>query len=399
MIKICVMGLGYVGLPVALGISSKFETLGFDISKKRIKQLASKFDSNGEYSKRDFNRKKITFSDKTKDLKDSNVYIVCVPTPVKKNNLPDLSFIKKSISIISAHIKLRDIVILESTVYPGVTDYIAKLLEFKTGLKNNKDFYMCYSPERINPGDRTKKIKNINKVFAINSNDKFILHKIKKIYKLISKKIIFSKKIREAETAKAIENTQRDLNIALFNEILILSEKMNLNFNEIIKLAATKWNFIKFQPGLVGGHCLPVDPYYLSYIAKKNKFRTNTLLSGRSTNNNMKNYVINEIFKCIKKNKLNKKTKILIAGISYKYGVSDLRNSLNLKIFEKIKKKYKNTFFYDPFVYLKNKYTNIANLRSFKLIIFLSSGKKYKPVFKQSVKNNLLTLDPFNYFS
>ena len=174
---------------------------------------------------------------------------------------------------------------------------------------------------------------------------------------------------------------------------------MNLDFNEVIKLAATKWNFIKFQPGLVGGHCLPVDPYYLSYIARKNKFKTNTLLSGRSTNNNMKSYVINEILKCIKKNRLNNKVKILILGISYKYGVSDLRNSLGLKIFDKIKKKYKNTFFYDPFVNIKNKFTNIKKLKNFKLIIFLSSGKKYKSIFKKGIKNNLLILDPFNYFS
>ncbi|WP_440939502.1 nucleotide sugar dehydrogenase [Candidatus Pelagibacter sp.] len=399
MIKICVIGLGYVGLPVALGISSKFETLGFDISEKRIKELSEKYDSNKEYYKKDFIRKKITFSNKTKDLEDSNVYIICVPTPIKKNNLPDLSFIKKSISIISTYIKSKDIVVLESTVYPGVTEHFAKFLELKTGLKNNKDFYLCYSPERINPGDKTKKIKDINKVFAINTSNKSILLKIKKIYKLISKKIIFSKKIKEAETAKAIENTQRDLNIALFNEILILSQKINLDFKEIIKLAETKWNFIKFQPGLVGGHCLPVDPYYLSYIAKKNKFKTNTLLSGRSTNNNMRNYVSNEILKCIKKSKLNNKAKILILGISYKYGVSDLRNSLGLKIFNKIKQKYKNTYFYDPFVNIKNKYTNIKNLKNFKLIVFLSSGKKYRPLFRNAIKNNLLILDPFNYFS
>ena len=234
-------------------------------------------------------------------MADYNVYIICVPTPVKKNNLPDLSYIKNCISIISKYIKSKDIIILESTVYPGVTEKFAKFLELKTGLKKDKDFYVCYSPERINPGDKTKKIKDINKIFAINTNDRFVMRKIKKVYRLISKKIIFSKKIREAETAKAIENTQRDLNIALFNEILILSRKINLDFNEIIKLASTKWNFIKFKPGLVGGHCLPVDPYYLSYIAKKNKFRTNTLLSGRSTNNNMKNYVNNEILKCIKK--------------------------------------------------------------------------------------------------
>ena len=399
MIKICVMGLGYVGLPVALGISSKFETLGFDISEKRIKELSERYDSNKEYYKKDFIGKKITFSNKTKDLEGSNVYIICVPTPIKKNNLPDLSFIKKSISIISTYIKSKDIVVLESTVYPGVTEHFAKFLELKTGLKNNKDFYLCYSPERINPGDKTKKIKDINKVFAINTSNKSILLKIKKIYKLISKKIIFSKKIKEAETAKAIENTQRDLNIALFNEILILSQKINLDFKEIIKLAETKWNFIKYQPGLVGGHCLPVDPYYLSYIAKKNKFKTNTLLSGRSTNNNMKNYVSNKILKCIKKKKLNNKAKILILGISYKYGVSDLRNSLGLKIFNKIKQKYKNTHFYDPFVNIKNKYTNIKNLKNFKLIVFLSSGKKYRPLFRNAIKNNLLILDPFNYFS
>ena len=399
MIKICVMGLGYVGLPVALGISSKFETLGFDISEKRIKELNERYDSNKEYYKKDFIGKKITFSNKTNDLEGSNVYIICVPTPINKNNLPDLSFIKKSISIISTYIKSKDIVVLESTVYPGVTEHFAKFLELKTGLKNNKDFYLCYSPERINPGDKTKKIKDINKVFAINTSNKSILLKIKKIYKLISKKIIFSKKIKEAETAKAIENTQRDLNIALFNEILILSQKINLDFKEIIKLAETKWNFIKYQPGLVGGHCLPVDPYYLSYIAKKNKFKTNTLLSGRSTNNNMKNYVSNEILKCIKKKKLNDKAKILILGISYKYGVSDLRNSLGLKIFNKIKQKYKNTYFYDPFVNIKNKYTNIKNLKNFKLIVFLSSGKKYRPLFRNAIKNNLLILDPFNYFS
>jgi len=393
------MGLGYVGLPVALGISSKFETLGFDISEKRIKELSERYDSNKEYYKKDFIGKKITFSNKTKDLEGSNVYIICVPTPIKKNNLPDLSFIKKSISIISTYIKSKDIVVLESTVYPGVTEHFAKFLELKTGLKNNKDFYLCYSPERINPGDKTKKIKDINKVFAINTSNKSILLKIKKIYKLISKKIIFSKKIKEAETAKAIENTQRDLNIALFNEILILSQKINLDFKEIIKLAETKWNFIKYQPGLVGGHCLPVDPYYLSYIAKKNKFKTNTLLSGRSTNNNMKNYVSNKILKCIKKKKLNNKAKILILGISYKYGVSDLRNSLGLKIFNKIKQKYKNTHFYDPFVNIKNKYTNIKNLKNFKLIVFLSSGKKYRPLFRNAIKNNLLILDPFNYFS
>ena len=399
MLKVCVLGLGYVGLPVALSISSKFKTIGFDVSYKRIKELNTRFDHNREFKKSYFIKKKIKFSNKNQDLGDSNIYIICVPTPLKKNSLPDLSHIKNAISNISKHIKVGDIIILESTVYPGVTDMFSKFLEIKSGLKNNKDFYMCYSPERINPGDISKNLKNINKIFAINSNNKKIISKIKKVYKLISKEIFFTRKIREAETAKAIENTQRDLNIALFNEILILSQKMNLNFNEIIKLAASKWNFIKFKPGLVGGHCLPVDPYYLAYIASKNKFKTNTLLSGRSTNNYMKDYVISLILKCIKKNKLSNNAKILILGISYKYGVSDLRNSLGLKIFNKISKKYKNTHFYDPFVNVKNKFRNINKIKNFKLIIFLSSGKKYKQIFKQTIKNNLLVLDPFNYFS
>tara|TARA_B100000989_G_scaffold160960_1_gene120182 strand:- start:591 stop:1790 length:1200 start_codon:yes stop_codon:yes gene_type:complete len=399
MLKVCVLGLGYVGLPVALNISRKFKTIGFDVSFKRIKELNKKIDSNKEFKKTDFTKKKIKFSNKKQDLADSNIYIICVPTPIKKNNFPDLSCIKDSISFISKYIKSGDIIILESTVYPGVTKKFTKLLEIKSGLKNNRDFYMCYSPERINPGDNSKNLKDIKKIFAINSNNKKIISNVKKVYKFISKELIFTKKIQEAETAKAIENTQRDLNIALFNEILILSQKMNLNFNEIIKLAATKWNFIKFQPGLVGGHCLPVDPYYLSYIAKKNKFKTNTLLSGRSTNNNMKNYVISEILKKIKKNKSKNKVRILILGLSYKYGVSDLRNSLGLEIFKVIKKKYKNTRFYDPFVNIKNKYTNIKNLKNFGIIIFLSSGKKYKSIFKRAIKNNLLILDPFNYFS
>tara|TARA_B100001057_G_scaffold493877_1_gene589278 strand:- start:294 stop:1493 length:1200 start_codon:yes stop_codon:yes gene_type:complete len=399
MLKVCVLGLGYVGLPVALNISSKFKTIGFDISLKRIRELKNKFDHNKEFKKSDFIKKKIKFSNNKQDLADPNIYIICVPTPVKKDKLPDLSHIKNSISIISKYIKVGDVIILESTVYPGVTEKFTKFLEIKSGFKNNKDFYMCYSPERINPGDNSKNLKNINKIFAVNSNNKKVISRVKKVYKLISKELIFTKNISEAETAKAIENTQRDLNIALFNEILILSKKINLNFNEIIKLASTKWNFVKFKPGLVGGHCLPVDPYYLSYIAKKNKFRTNTLLSGRSTNNNMKNYVISEILKCIKKNRLKNKAKILVLGISYKYGVSDLRNSLGLEIFNSIKKKYKNTYFYDPFVNIKNKLTNIKKLKNFELIIFLSSGKKYKPIFKQSFKNNLLILDPFNYFS
>tara|TARA_B100000965_G_C19584400_1_gene755050 strand:+ start:580 stop:1779 length:1200 start_codon:yes stop_codon:yes gene_type:complete len=397
--KICVLGLGYVGLPVALGISKKFNTIGFDTNFKRIKQLKNKFDKNKEYKNKDFSKRNIKFSNNFNDTKNCNFYIICVPTPISKTNLPDLSSIKKSISMVAKFLKKNDVVILESTVYPGVTQICSNYLEKKTNLKNNKDFFMCYSPERINPGDNSKKIFNIDKIFAINSSNKKLLSNIRSIYKLISKKIIFSRNIKEAETAKVLENTQRDLNIALFNELLILSNKLNLNFNEILKLASSKWNFLKFKPGLVGGHCLPVDPYYLSYIASKSGFKTRVLLSGRYTNNFMSKYVINLILKMIKKNKFKKNIKILIAGITYKYAVSDIRNSLNLKIFSEIKKKYKNTKIYDPFIKVPNQINNIGKLKDLKIVVFLSNGKVYKSLYSKAKNAKISLLDPFNYYS
>ena len=304
--NICVIGLGYVGLPVALAISKKFNTIGFDIDKKRLLNLKKKIDTNNEFSKKDFSKKKISFTDNYKDIKNCNFFIVCVPTPVTFKNIPDLSFIDKSVSLLAKVIKNGDIIILESTVYPGVTEKFAKKLSLKVKLDNNKDFFTCYSPERINPGDNSKKLKNIEKVFAINTNNKIILKRINKIYNLICKKIIFTKNIPEAEAAKAIENTQRDLNIALYNELLILSDKMKINFNEVIRLASSKWNFLKFKPGLVGGHCLPVDPYYLSYIASKNKFKMRVALAGRTVNNNMRDFVLQKFYSDIKDKKIKK---------------------------------------------------------------------------------------------
>ncbi len=398
MLKICVMGLGYVGLPVALGVSKRFNTVAYDINTRRVKELQNNFDSNNEFSKKSFIKKKILFTSHFNDIKSCNFFIICVPTPTKKNKLPDLSSVDKCISKISKIIKKNDIIVLESTVYPGVTDSCSFKLEKKTKLKKNRDFYMCYSPERINPGDKQKKIDQIEKVFAIETNKKMILKNVINVYKLISKKIIFSKNIKEAETAKAIENTQRDLNIALFNELLMFSYKLQLNYKEIISLASTKWNFIKFKPGLVGGHCLPVDPYYLSYVASKKKFNTKTLLAGRNTNNGMKNFVLKIFNEYVKKRKLKKNVKILVIGMGYKYGVSDLRNSLNLEIFQKIKKKFKFTKIYDPFVKISDQVLSIKKINNFKMFIFLSDGEKYKKLFSKIKKNNSYILDPFNYF-
>tara|TARA_B100000795_G_scaffold242563_1_gene205929 strand:- start:54 stop:1268 length:1215 start_codon:yes stop_codon:yes gene_type:complete len=400
--KICVIGLGYVGLPICLIISKKYQTIGFDIDKQRIKTLNKKDDFNKEFHKKDLQKLKINFTTNITKIKNSNFYIICVPTPVTKNNIPDLNYIHKSFITISKILKKGDIVILESTVYPGVTDKFASLLEERTNLKNNKDFFVCYSPERINPGDKKNNLTKINKIFAIETNNQKIIFKIKSVYKHICNNLIITKHIKEAETAKVIENIQRDLNIAIFNEILLFCEKSKINFSEVIRLAKTKWNFIDFNPGLVGGHCLPVDPFYLSYAAAKKKIKTITTLAGRKTNDKMEYYVLERFKKFIKENKnIDKSKNILIIGLSYKYGVSDMRNSINLKIYKKIKNIYKKTYALDPFVndpkiLKKIEYTKIDK---FDVVLFLSKGPIFKKIYNEIKKRKPnIVLDPFYYF-
>jgi UDP-N-acetyl-D-galactosamine dehydrogenase len=402
MIKICIIGLGYVGLPLCLKISQKFETIGFDINSKRISELSIGKDSNKEFKKKEFKNKKINFTSNINKIKDCNFFIICVPTPITKKNIPDLSPVKKSFEIISKVLKKNDLIVLESTVYPGVTLNFKKFLEKKTHLINNKDFYLCYSPERINPGDKKNNLSKINKIFAINTKNIKILNSVKKVYKHLCKKLIITKYIEEAETAKVIENIQRDINIAIFNEVLMICEKLKINFSEVIKLANTKWNFINFKPGLVGGHCLPVDPFYLSYIAKQKKLKTITTLAGRKTNNNMEKYVLNS-FKNFIKNKGIKKnnSQILIVGLSYKYGVADIRNSINLKIYQKIKKTNRNTYYFDPFINKHNLGTsvNINDIFKFDVVIFLSNGKIFQKLHDRiKIKKPEVIIDPFYYY-
>ncbi len=397
MLKIAVIGLGYVGLPISLIISKNFETIGFDINKERISHLKKNIDKNGEFKKKDFLNKKIKFSSNIKDLYKCNFYIICVPTPVKKNKIPNLGPVEKSFKILSKVIKKNDIVVLESTVYPGVTNRYGKYLENKVKLKKNKDFHICYSPERINPGDKKNSLKKINKIIAYDGKNFLIKKKIFKIYSKLSKKIIFSNKVNEAETAKAIENIQRDLNIALFNEILLICKNLNLEFNEVIKLAKTKWNFIEFSPGLVGGHCLPVDPYYLTYAARKKKYNSKVTLSGRFINDFMTNFVIKETNKKVKdtfKNKSN--PKICVLGLTYKYGVSDIRNSQKIVIFQKLKKKYKQTYGFDPFL-IKKKFVNKIDYKNTDYFLFLTKGKLFRKIHSQLNKRKII--DPFYYYS
>ena len=377
----CIIGLGYVGLPIFMNLSKKFETLGFDINKNRVAELKKSFDRNLEFKSKDLKKiNKKFFSLKKNQINKANFFIVTVPTPVKKSNKPDLSHVKNSMKNLAKIVKKDDIIILESTVYPGVTEEVCKKI-LNTNVKSLRtgyDFFLGYSPERINPGDNFHKLKNINKIVALESKKK--INVVKRIYKELGKKIIFSSKIKEAETAKVVENIQRDINIAFINELFIFCKKSKIDFKEVLNLAKTKWNFMSFKPGLVGGHCLPVDPYYFAEVAKKSGQNVKVTLAGRSINNGMVPFVTKMILDDIKKIKKNK-PKILISGLTYKPNVPDTRNSLAIKIFNNIKKKYFTKGF-DPIVSKKDrknmKLINRVNISEFDKIYVLTEHSVFK---------------------
>ena len=395
----CIIGLGYVGLPLLVSLKKKFQVIGYDISKTRIKELKKYVDRNKEFKRKDLkleNGSLITSGHV--DIKNSNFYIITVPTPIKKNKCPDLKYIKSAFNIISNYIKQNDIVFLESTVYPGTTLEICKDIIQKKN--RNVNFFIGYSSERINPGDKIHNINNIPKVVSIDANKK-VISLVKSVYKNISKKIVFTKKINEAELSKLIENTQRDLNIGLMNEIMILCEKANLDFNEVIRLAKTKWNFLNFKPGLVGGHCLPVDPYYLSYYAKKLRFNTKITLAARKTNNSMEEFVLRKINSKLKKIEKNKNKKIAVMGLTYKTDVPDHRNSLAVNIYKKLKKINKNIKAYDPiiensFIKTNNISNNFKEIMKSEIFIILVKHKQIGEAIKLAKKEKKIIIDPLS---
>ncbi|MAR64563.1 MAG: Vi polysaccharide biosynthesis protein VipA/TviB [Flammeovirgaceae bacterium] len=388
-----IVGLGYVGLPIFLHLQEHFNTVGFDINKKRIISLKKRKDYNKEFSNKDLKlKKKSIFTNKLKDIKKGNFYIVTVPTPVDKKNIPDLKILKKSCKFLSRIIKKGDIIFFESTVYPTVTDEICIPILNTSGLQENKDFYVGYSPERINPGDKKKTLKSIPKIVAFKNN--IIKKPVKKVYNQISKKIIFSKNIIEAETSKAIENIQRDLNIALINEIYKVCDISNINFRNVLNLAKSKWNFIPFEPGLVGGHCLPVDPYYFSFFAKKKGAKTDIILNGRKTNNSMANFVASKISKKITNIHNYKKKKIIVMGLTYKKNVADTRNSLAIKILKILQKKFKNINACDPLIENK-KYNNLKiiggkMINKFDIYIILNKHDTFRNIIKNIQRKKII---------
>lgn len=329
--KICIIGLGYVGLPLAHAFSEKYEVVGFDINQQRIQELNSGFDRTEELTQTQVEEainNGMKFSLDIEDIKDCNIYIVTVPTPIDKNNKPDLTPLIKSSQTVGKVLKKDDIVIYESTVYPGVTEEVCvPELEQISGLVFNTDFFAGYSPERINPGDKEHTVTKILKVTAGSTPE--IATKVDKLYKsIITAGTHKCSSIKVAEASKVIENTQRDVNIALINELALIFNTMNINTHEVIEAAATKWNFIKLTPGLVGGHCIGVNPYYLTYKAEELGYKPNLILGARQINNGMAKYVAERTIKLmIKKSIQIKDSKVLILGLTFKENCPDIRNT------------------------------------------------------------------------
>ncbi len=350
--NIAIIGLGYVGLPLAVAFALKYKVIGFDSNKTRINELKNFNDSNLETSKQDLlDATKLTFTNIEDDIKDCNIYIVTVPTPIDLNKKPDLSMLESSSKLIGNFLKKGDIVIYESTVFPGATEEICvPILEKNSGLKFNIDFYCGYSPERINPGDSEHRLTNIKKVTS-GSTEK-IATLIDQLYnEIITAGTFKASSIKVAEAAKVIENTQRDVNIALINELSIIFDKLDIDTELVLEAAATKWNFLQFKPGLVGGHCIGVDPYYLTHKAIKVGYKPEMILSGRRLNDSMGRYISDQVIKLMTKKLINfASSKILIMGLTFKENCPDIRNTGVIDIIDKLTEVGADIDVYDPWV-------------------------------------------------
>lgn len=347
--KLAVIGLGYVGLPIALEFAHKISVIGFDISAKRIDMMKNGIDPSNELEKEAFDHCDITFTDSLDVLREAKFFIVAVPTPVDDHNVPDLTPVQRASETVGRVVKKGDYIVFESTVYPGCTEEdCLPIIEKLSGLKNVTDFKLGYSPERINPGDKNHTLATIVKV--VSGCDAESLDEIAKTYELVVKAGVHrASSIKVAEAAKIIENTQRDLNIALMNELSLIFDRMNINTYEVLEAAGTKWNFLKFQPGLVGGHCIGVDPYYLTYKAKELGYHSEVILSGRSINDNMGKYVAKKVIQHIIRNSGDvKSAKVLIKGATFKEDVSDIRNSKVSDVVNALKEFYVNVDVEDP---------------------------------------------------
>ena len=348
--KIAIIGLGYVGIPLAVEFGKKFNTIGYDLDENRIKKLNNSIDNVSNISIDEFLKsKKLSFTGNLSNLKECNIYIIAVPTPINKNNNPDLNILFKATSDVASILSKGDIVIYESTVYPGCTENdCVPILEKKSGLKFNIDFYCGYSPERINPGDKDKTLTKIIKITS--GSNKKTAKKIDNLYKSILEVGTYPvSSIMVAEAAKIIENCQRDINIAFVNELAILFDLLKIDSKEVLDAAGSKWNFLPFKPGLVGGHCIGVDPYYLIKKAEELGYESKIIASGRKLNDSMPEYICKRLEKMfVEKNLEIFGSKILIMGITFKENCNDARNSKMVEIYKFLLKKGARIDVYDP---------------------------------------------------
>lgn len=344
--KIAVVGLGYVGMPLAVALAKYGPVTGYDVNKTRVKDLQEGWDSNREIRQNVLRTTSCKFTDNLSDIKDADIYIVTVPTPIDENNDPDLKIVESATKSIGSIIDKGNIIIYESTVYPGVTeDICGPILEAESGLKSGKDFALGYSPERINPGDEEHTVENITKVVAAQTEDAAEL--LAELYGQMNSGNIFkAKDIKTAEASKAIENAQRDINIAFINEVTMLLNKMGLSSHDVIEAARTKWNFLPFSPGLVGGHCIGVDPYYLAKSALDIGHQPDVILAGRKINDGMGTYVAQRINRHLSNG--SKNIDILILGFTFKENINDIRNTKVIDIYNEFKKYGYDIDVHDP---------------------------------------------------
>ncbi len=393
--KIAVIGQGYVGLPLAVEFAiNNYEVFGYDINEKRIELLKKGVDHTNEVKQFEKLNNKIFFTSRVEEIKEADIYIITVPTPVDHFKKPDLTHLKNATINVGNILEKGNIVIYESTVYPGCTEEeCVPLLENSSGLKYNEDFFCGYSPERVNPGDKDRKLKNIIKVTSGSTIE--IAEYIDRLYKSIIVETYKASNIKVAEAAKVIENTQRDLNISLMNELALIFDKMKIDTTEVLEAAKTKWNFLPFKPGLVGGHCIGVDPYYLTYKAESLGYYPEVILSGRRINDNMGEYIANRVIKLMVKNDLKiKNSRALVLGITFKENCPDIRNTRIVYVINELKSFGIEVDTYDPYA-MKSEVSNIygiellENITSrYDLIILAVGHNKFKELDIQKLKRN-----------
>lgn len=403
--KIAVIGLGYVGLPLAIALARYFPVVGFDIDKARITQLQEGFDRTYEIDSDILKASSLQCTVDPQSLQAQDIYIVTVPTPVTNDNLPDLTPLQKASETVGKVLQKNAIVVYESTVYPGVTeDFCGPILEKMSGLKSGQDFFLGYSPERINPGDKEHTVDRITKV--VSGQTPTVAALLKQVYGTMNNNNIFvAKNIKAAEAAKVIENAQRDINIAFINEIATIVNKLGLSIYDVLDAAKTKWNFLNFQPGLVGGHCIGVDPYYLAQCARTLDHEPEVILAGRRINENMGIFIADSIHNALQKHKLPTKSQILVLGVTFKEDIPDLRNTKVIDVIEHLKTLGHRVDVHDPFANLQDAkqhlnldlHTRLDELGNYDCVIGAVAHSEYKKLsltdFQTLLRPNGLVAD------